>query len=279
MLSPGILNTGKELNYALGLIVRDYKGLKMISHGGAFVGFRAEMIRFPEQRFSVIVLANLSTINPSKLARQVADIYLSDKFKEKPLKAREKKPAFIKLSEAELKEKEGTYYNKKRDSVWKIYLEEGKLMVNTSTFRFQISPISQSRFLAIEAPVEMEIEFVRESPEEPMRLLVDTGEEEPLIFESFQAASPSVSELKEYLGDYYSQELQVTYSVVMEKGRLFLRHENPYKGDPTTPLEPTFRDRFLIHGIHLAFFRNEEGRIVSFTMNADRVRNIRFDRK
>jgi hypothetical protein len=80
----GILNDGTRLSYAAGLTVSNYQGLRMVSHGGSFVGFRADMIRFPEQRFSVICLANLSTINPSRLARQVADIYLEEEMEPVP---------------------------------------------------------------------------------------------------------------------------------------------------------------------------------------------------
>lgn len=76
MLARGVLNNGDTLDYASGLIHGTYRGLKTISHLGGFVGFRAEMIRFPEQRFTVICLCNLSVTEPNKLAKRVADIYL-----------------------------------------------------------------------------------------------------------------------------------------------------------------------------------------------------------
>lgn len=52
---------GGKLDYALELVVSDYWGLRIISHGGAFVSFRAEMICFLRQMFSVICLAKLSS--------------------------------------------------------------------------------------------------------------------------------------------------------------------------------------------------------------------------
>lgn len=76
MLTPGTLNDGTELDYAFGLGVSEYEGLRMISHGGGFIGFRAELIRFPEQGFSVAVLCNLDCIDAELLALTVADIYL-----------------------------------------------------------------------------------------------------------------------------------------------------------------------------------------------------------
>ncbi len=82
VLTPGVLNNGNKLNYAFGLIVTKYNGLKLIRHAGGFVGFRAEMIRLPEHKFSVICLANMSTISPQKLCNKVVDIYLAKYFKE-----------------------------------------------------------------------------------------------------------------------------------------------------------------------------------------------------
>ena len=49
-------------------------------HSGGFVGFRADIVRYPSEEFTVICLANLGSINPSGLCNKVADIYLADQF-------------------------------------------------------------------------------------------------------------------------------------------------------------------------------------------------------
>ena len=76
MLTCGTLSSGEELDYAFGLVIDEYEGFKAISHGGGFIGFRAELIRFPEKHLSVAVLCNLSSIDAGQLARRVADICL-----------------------------------------------------------------------------------------------------------------------------------------------------------------------------------------------------------
>jgi CubicO group peptidase (beta-lactamase class C family) len=76
--APGRLASGEALSYALGLGVGSYRGQRTVSHGGSWGGYRAELLRFPEQRFSVATLCNLGTINPTRLAREVADIYLAE---------------------------------------------------------------------------------------------------------------------------------------------------------------------------------------------------------
>ncbi|HWC19195.1 MAG TPA: serine hydrolase domain-containing protein, partial [Terriglobales bacterium] len=81
--TPGVLNTGKPINYALGLFRATYLGLPVVGHDGALFGYRAQMLRFPEQKFSVLCLCNISSANPGSLARQIADLYLADEMKNK----------------------------------------------------------------------------------------------------------------------------------------------------------------------------------------------------
>jgi len=76
MQTRGTLKSGKQIDYALGLEISRYRGLPIVEHGGALFGYRTEILRFPEQRFSVICLCNLSSANPGALSRGVADIYL-----------------------------------------------------------------------------------------------------------------------------------------------------------------------------------------------------------
>jgi len=233
------------------------------------------MIRFPEQRFSVVCLANLSTINPSKLCRQVADIYLADQFKPK----KEKKGAapatqakFIKLSEKELKERTGTFINPETGTIWKLSLKDGKLMVEAGGFSFQISPISKTQFRSVDAPEDIDIKFEEQGKNKPLLMQVHIEGRKPSTLEAVQLVSPTPAQLSNYVGDYYSDELQVSYKVVLEDGKLFFKHRNA----PDKPLEPTLRDKFSILGLNIDFIRNEQNKVTALIVNADRVKNIRF---
>ena len=62
--------------YGCGWRIEDYKGLKRISHTGSTCGFRADYQRFPEDEFSVIVLANRREPGVQYLAEALTDIYL-----------------------------------------------------------------------------------------------------------------------------------------------------------------------------------------------------------
>src|SRR5262245_59603458 len=77
MLRVGVLNSGKKITYASALTLGTYRGLRTVSHGGAWVGYRAQLLRFPDQHFSVACLCNLAEAETTALARAVADVYLA----------------------------------------------------------------------------------------------------------------------------------------------------------------------------------------------------------
>jgi CubicO group peptidase (beta-lactamase class C family) len=78
----GALDSGKPLGYAWGLQVGDYRGMRIVEHSGSLGGYRAHLLRFPDQRFSTAVLCNLGSITPGTLARDVADTIIGDRFTE-----------------------------------------------------------------------------------------------------------------------------------------------------------------------------------------------------
>ena len=82
MLVEGTLNSGVKTGYAFGLRKDSYKGLKTISHSGGSVGYRTRLLRFPEQKFTVIILSNRSDGNPETKAYEIADIILKDQLGE-----------------------------------------------------------------------------------------------------------------------------------------------------------------------------------------------------
>ena len=84
MLARGKLNNGEIIPYALGLNISHHGGLKIVSHGGSAVGYVAQYMQFPDQRFSVVILSNLSTFSTGRIARKIADLYLADQFTESP---------------------------------------------------------------------------------------------------------------------------------------------------------------------------------------------------
>ena len=187
MLTRTKLNSGEEFPYGFGLVNEEYRGSKAASHSGAYMGFRTEMIRFPEQRFTAICLCNVSTANPSALAKQVADLYLADQLK----------PAV---------------------------------------------PVSHNALAA-------------RKPQQPPALTAE--------------------QLSEYAGDYYSEELDVTYRIVVEVGKLLIKVRNAPRGS----LSSQSKDEFGLLGATFSSVRNDQRHITDFVLSGGRAKGIQFVRK
>ena len=74
MWSPVKLNDGRTHPYGFGWGVRTLNGKRVIEHGGAWQGFKAHIARYPDNKLTVIVFANLAQANQGRLANGVAAI-------------------------------------------------------------------------------------------------------------------------------------------------------------------------------------------------------------
>jgi CubicO group peptidase (beta-lactamase class C family) len=86
-LQQGKLANGTTLSYAFGLTIGEYRGMKLVEHGGSSGGYRTIISRFPTVHTSVVALCNESDVNTTTLSHQVADIVLGSKFTQ-PVAAR-----------------------------------------------------------------------------------------------------------------------------------------------------------------------------------------------
>jgi CubicO group peptidase (beta-lactamase class C family) len=273
----GTLNSGRKLDYAFGLRISEYKGLKMVRHTGSWAGFRSVIVRFPEQKFSVICLANLSSINPSGLSMKVADIYLADVLKEPPREGT-KKIEPVTLSKQELEEKVGNYEEGRFHSWLSLSIKDDKLIMAGMGYpELPLVPLTKTTFQPQGRP-DINFEFLAEVKGRPRQaVLNDLGEEE--IYNLTKAAPlvPLTPEkLKEYSGDYASDELLgAAYRLVVENGSLVIKS----RSIPKKALQAMAREKFTDGSHSLEFVRGKGKRITGFKLSIDGAADIGFARK
>ena len=66
----------KTIEYGFGWFVCEYRGLRNIWHSGNTIGFSTRIERFPEKKFTVIILTNRNDAHLSEIPHQIADLYL-----------------------------------------------------------------------------------------------------------------------------------------------------------------------------------------------------------
>ena len=299
LLSTGMLNNGEKLNYAFGLVVGEYRGLKTVSHDGSGDGFGHEMARFPEQNFSVISLCNAGDINTYVSADQVADIFLAGQFKKEPEDVRETIRAaseIIRIPEKELASLTGLYFDPIKETTRLFYMKDGKLMI----FNTALSPLSQNRFAVVGGgPPGLEIVFVRPIAGGRMQVMFKHRSGETTTYDAVQSVTPTSAQLAEFTGKYVSDELGgATYTLSVEAGKLLLQVRPgitvfsdratvlPYsqagrRDDPKDSLlTPVFADAFFAFGgaAMVRFTRNQQSVVSGFTLSTVGVRKLRFNK-
>jgi CubicO group peptidase (beta-lactamase class C family) len=70
------LSDGKKTSYGFGWELGKQRGVANVHHSGSTMGFRTFILRFPDRRFTTIVLANRGNANPDEIAGKIADLYL-----------------------------------------------------------------------------------------------------------------------------------------------------------------------------------------------------------
>jgi len=275
MQKQGVLNNGKKISYAFGLVIGEHKGLRTVSHSGGDAGYRSHVLLFPEQRFAVVVLSNLGSFNTSQIARQVADIYLLDVLKEEQPPAKQTDQREIEPNTALYDTFAGRYYFEP-GLIMTFIKEKNQLVLQQDGGpKVSLLPESDTKFSIRnrEAKLAFQLNNVGDVTQ-----LVFTQGDNAMIGEKFEPVELDAQQLKEFAGDFYSDELGTTYTLAVVDGKLVAQHRR----HEDIPLNPTKKDMFLGEQWffrQVRFTRDRENRITGFRLSGGRVRNLRFDKK
>lgn len=151
MQEPAVLNNGQKLNYGMGLFVETWTGKgggtqPLISHGGAWAGFRAELARLPEQHFSVITLCNLGNINPMPLARKVIALYYPGEPPAGPVRPAAGAVSTSFLNSSQLNALAGAYASEELGVSGTVKVDAGRLILRVRRAVWKFDAESASRF-------------------------------------------------------------------------------------------------------------------------------------
>lgn len=261
--TPGLLNNGKKISYAMGLDLGNYRGLPIVEHAGANFGYRTELLRFPEQKFTVICLCNIANAVPENLAREVADVYLADKLQTgaSALNPRSNKTFPEPAAFA------GKYLDSRAHLMYTFTVSNGNLMAWGAVLR----RINANQFYDLESNI---ITF--ESSNGSMQAELDIKGETYFSGSRIEELHLSEPVLASYTGQFRSTELDTVYSLSVEKGTLTLRNG----GNLPQILTPIARDEFDAGEFgRLVFERDSGRRVFGFNVFAQAARGVSFKKE
>lgn len=267
----GVLNDGTEIDYAFGLSHGEYRGLETVAHGGALAGLRSQLLRFPTERATVLVLCNFPTSDPGSRAERVADVVLASELE--PVVEEENEtaadPEAVELTTAELDAFTGHWRASMGIEV-EIVREGNELFFIQSGNRSPVLIAAPDRILLTRSDVDMRLENLVDGRWQSMSV---TQRGNAFTAERITPGDEPV-DYSDLEGAYYSGELDVTYTIFTEEGEL--RVDMAGRG---SELRRMGEDRFVTpFSALLSFERDEGGAVTGFTIDAGRVRGIRFTR-
>jgi len=252
----GILNNGHQINYGMGLWLGEYRGLKIVEHSGGTFGYRTELLRFPDQRFSVIALCNVANADVEGLAREISDLYLAQQLKPEATIVDDG-------SSANPIELAGTYFDQRRHMVYTFTAVDGNLMAWGAKLR----RLGANEFSDL---VGNPIVFKHDQGTTTATLTLQ-GQ---VFFSGARVPKIPLSEavIRALAGDYRSDELDTTYKLSFVKGALSLQVGT----QPAVTLTPVASNEFQAGDLGTVLFPGTGQRVSGFTFFSQRSRGISF---
>jgi CubicO group peptidase (beta-lactamase class C family) len=273
MQAVGVLNDGKPTGYASGLLVRTYRGLRLVEHSGMIAGYANQLWRFPDQHLSVAVLANGSDIDTFQTVRRIADIYLAREPGAEPAAPVVPAKVFkdIELGPARLDALAG-YYAMSPQSGVAFTIKDGRLMATGTGFP-RIPVFASGERDVFARATDAQFTFDAPGPDGIVAggILHRGGHDLPA--RRTPRPVPSRAEAKPFEGDFYSDELHVLYSVAVKGGDLVLT----YPGGTLT-LGFNGRGEYATGFGDITYQCGARDGCTGFTVSTERARNVQFTR-
>src|SRR6201981_283529 len=249
----GVLNNGNQINYAMGLMLGEYRGLPTVEHSGANFGYRSEYLRFPQQRLSAILLCNLSSAGPVGLAHKIADLYLQENLV--PVST---PPASSGFPGAETFA--GTYLDPHTKTIYKFTAEGGNLMA----WGEALQRVAANQYYDLQGDI---MTFSHDNG--VMHLTLPFPGEMYFSGDRVQPFPLSAAGFSEFTGNFHSEELDTTYTLSVEGGRLRVKVPN----NAPIPLDAAGPNEFYSSDLGDLVFHADAGhRVSTFSLSTQASR-------
>jgi len=272
----GQLNNGQSVDYSIGgLEVSKYKGLTVTDRIGGTRGICSDIVRFPDQEFTVICLSNFDDLDPDpwRVALKIADIFLGDYYPHlaETSTINESSKRVTILPKANVDKLVGTYFNELSKDFFKISLIDDNLYLNSK----KLIPIDSDSYKIENWSVK--IRFSQLSTD-PSSLYWQEFTFPDKKYVKRDIVKYDINSLKIFIGDYNCSELDLNCQIKLKNNQLFISDPK----DKESALEPLFKDTFKssYRGKEIIVeFKRDINSKVAISMNTDLLKNLRFEKQ
>jgi CubicO group peptidase (beta-lactamase class C family) len=251
MFKPGTLNNGDQVPYSFGFDIDEYRGYRKLHHSGGWVAFSTHLAYFPEEDLSVAILNNYPANTYSDILK-ITDLFLAEKLDN----INKSKPKAKKLRVRELRAYVGTY--RFRPGLYMEISQHNNTLLSQSTneAKVPITAISATTFWV--GRNRSNLEFLTDNKGKITGLNY-MGRNAVKI--ELQKLDPE--QLKEFTGNYFSEELSIGFTVERQSEGLILKNNFHNIINLDHIWKDDFRgDKWFASSVE--FIRNEKGEVTGF---------------
>lgn len=282
MYQKSRLNNGDTIDYARALNVWEYKGQKVVQHNGGMLGFRVDMVRFPELKTTIILLGNSAYLDPTGDALKIAEILMNDSFDDKKPSDTEQETSTVSVPSHILSKFSGFYWTDQTNYFRRITIQNDSLFLDSGNpdYKEYLIPISQKEFVIQGSNPSTQLRFNMDDAD----LTMSFGRLKR-FFRKFDPSPPqNLNEIVPYIGIYTSDELKSIYKIFQENEAILLEI-NKNKPRQIFPLPDQSEmiwngKKMLWIGFGELKFDFDENNIVQgFTIGDGRVSGVKFEKQ
>ena len=276
LTQKGKLNSGKELNYALGIVSDTYNGWRQYSHGGADAGYRTYLTVFPDLKMGLALFSNLGDVNAGGKLYEVAGLFINDTAKHKLAEAPKSDSSKAALKDTvAIKKFAGNYISDDGLQI-NFRLSNNKLYADAFGRTFLLTKGEKDSFSLFIDP-GVKFLFSGHAKGDTSVFATFSRDEKHLLNKYIPDTSQPDELLRTYTGIYYCPELECKYGITLKDHHLVLTN-NKYSD---TRLNLVGNDH-LVNDFwwmnHLLIIRNSRKEITGFEVNSGRIMHLRFNK-
>jgi CubicO group peptidase (beta-lactamase class C family) len=243
------LNSGREITYALGIVVSDYRGVKEISHSGSTGGYSTYLARYPDHgNLSIAVLCNSAQGAAGTYTHQIADKLIADF---PPVATQQGGP----VDAAAFARVHGIYRNERTHAAIEI---NGSAASRFRALADGSYLVGGARWIFADAA---------NGSERRAKVVQADGDTVIGLYMGPRFWSPTRQQLQALEGAYRSEELGVTMQVKLVGDSLTYSN----RAGRTFTLRPTYTDGFTRGGGAIWFSRDRSGRVSAMHLSEGRM--------
>lgn len=278
MTTRYVLDDGESTEYGMGLFIDEVGEQPRWHHGGADMGHRSVFVYYPELDSGYIMLSNHTGL-PGELPRRMAarffDFLAEDKA-EGDSDASSEDDSFdpASLTAEQLEPLTGRYELEIMPGfVLSVFIEDGQLNVQgTNQPAIAVQATSPITFTAESVGARFEFHVAEDGTVPALTL----HQGQSLKAQRLPDEDTEAPILSDYVGHYYSPELETVYTLRVDDGTLVLDHRR-LPQQPLTPVQgETFTGAFPV--VNVRFERDEDGAVTALYAGNGRTTDVKFER-